>query len=237
MICLFATVFKNRITLKVNLKYVWHMKSLFFILMLMLMLNSCTKENRYLRHYVPQALKDYMMFKPGTYWIYQDSLTGSIDCVYVKKDYDKFEEKTYDGETGNFEICGIECGVEPGGYTMNIQANTTWIHYNGCPVWTDKYKPGKFIGQTILMFTPFEIGRTLYSYSALGAEIKCENKGQSMLINGTNYSNTVVFSDSKNILYNYSRTKNFFSKNIGLIRTEIPDSGNVINLIDKFIIQ
>ncbi len=32
---------------------------------------------------IPQEVKDYCYFKPGTYWVYIDSLSGIKDCVYV----------------------------------------------------------------------------------------------------------------------------------------------------------
>src|SRR5436853_130194 len=32
---------------------------------------------------IPADMKSYWTFKPGTYWIYQDTVTGKLDSVYV----------------------------------------------------------------------------------------------------------------------------------------------------------
>jgi hypothetical protein len=32
---------------------------------------------------IPQEVKDYMQFKTGTWWVYEDSVSLAIDCVYV----------------------------------------------------------------------------------------------------------------------------------------------------------
>jgi hypothetical protein len=35
--------------------------------------------------YIPQEIKDYSLFKEGSYWIYEDSVTNSIDSVVLEQ--------------------------------------------------------------------------------------------------------------------------------------------------------
>lgn len=35
--------------------------------------------------YLPQDFKDWMFFKEGTYWVYQDSVTGALDSTVVTR--------------------------------------------------------------------------------------------------------------------------------------------------------
>jgi len=42
---------------------------------------SCKKEKP--TYYIPQEIKDYVMFPEGSYWIYEDSITGNIDSIFL----------------------------------------------------------------------------------------------------------------------------------------------------------
>jgi hypothetical protein len=43
-------------------------------------------------HYVSQFLKDYTVFKPGSYWIYKNETTGKTDSCYIIKFTDIFRQ-------------------------------------------------------------------------------------------------------------------------------------------------
>lgn len=42
---------------------------------------NCKKEKP--TYYMPQEFKDYVMFPEGSYWIYEDSITGNIDSIFL----------------------------------------------------------------------------------------------------------------------------------------------------------
>lgn len=45
---------------------------------------GCHKDRKPPTYYLPQEVKDYMYFKPSTYWVYKDSVSGALDSVIVK---------------------------------------------------------------------------------------------------------------------------------------------------------
>jgi hypothetical protein len=52
-----------------------------FCLIILIMFVACTKEGH---HYsISQEFKDYFLFQKGSYWIYQNDSTNSIDCTYL----------------------------------------------------------------------------------------------------------------------------------------------------------
>ena len=57
-------------------------------LLSIVLLQSCCKKNEpapdpYHNYKMPHEMLDYSYFKPGTYWVYQDSVSGAIDSVWV----------------------------------------------------------------------------------------------------------------------------------------------------------
>jgi|WetSurMetagenome_2_1015567.scaffolds.fasta_scaffold09970_3 hypothetical protein len=58
-------------------------KSVFFLLALtILFLLGCTKNDPEY-YYIPEDFKQWVVYQPGTYWIYLNEQTGVVDCTYV----------------------------------------------------------------------------------------------------------------------------------------------------------
>jgi hypothetical protein len=77
------------------------MKKLFF-LPLLLFLYACPLTDKcddpVPEYRLDSDFRSYFDFKPGTYWIYKDSLTGDQDSVFIISRNSEFNE----GETGNY---------------------------------------------------------------------------------------------------------------------------------------
>ena len=54
----------------------------FFIILLVI--SGCSKKEREVINF-PDDLKPYSLFQTGSYWIYENMMTGKIDCTYVDK--------------------------------------------------------------------------------------------------------------------------------------------------------
>jgi hypothetical protein len=76
---------------------------LFFLLIPFLFDCSChRKDPVYPTYYMDQEFKDYCVFPVGSYWVYEDSLSGSIDSVYLyRQDY--VMDNTTNAVAFNFE--------------------------------------------------------------------------------------------------------------------------------------
>jgi hypothetical protein len=77
-------------------------KTCILLLIAFCSLLACRKNN--VPHYpINAALKVAFSFKPGTYWIYQDSLSGEIDSFYVEN----MVSGTYSNTSPEFTFDGI----------------------------------------------------------------------------------------------------------------------------------
>ena len=101
---------------------------------------------------LPAELKSYVMFQPGTYWIYQDSASRRLDSVwvvstdtsvyrrydnehdYVEIKYEKFTMRTRSNLGGPDLIYGVEryCGLPYRGNGADAGAmNPCWVVMRG----------------------------------------------------------------------------------------------------------
>jgi len=78
-----ARVKDNLITL-IQILVCKHMKNCVFLLLIAALVVSCTKENVF----VSAELKQNFFFPPSSYWVYQDSISGSVDSFVVTR-YEK----------------------------------------------------------------------------------------------------------------------------------------------------
>lgn len=56
---------------------------LLVVSMAILVFTGCKKDAEK-DYYIPEAFKPWVIYKPGSYWIYLNEKTGSQDCTYVK---------------------------------------------------------------------------------------------------------------------------------------------------------
>lgn len=185
-------------------------------------------------YHPPLALSDYCYFKPGSWWLYQDSLSSTKDSVYVvaanistytvnKKDdedyigtFHRYYTKTVDG-TGNIKEYEVNdeasiktskcCG---GRYSCGV----AWNKLPLTIVSTQNYAAYTYL------FNSFDQGVV----GGTGNGEQCWSRGtlSSIQINGMTFNNIVIFETSVNIPDNNNlnpyRFKNFISKNIGVVK-------------------
>jgi len=192
----------------------------------------------------PIVLADYCYFKTGSYWVYKDSVSGVIDCVYVKNAY----VQTYDvlesankGYTGTFHhyyvktMDGIgdereydiydEDAVQTAkccGGRYNCQ-----VHWNRPSTTT---QAGHYYGSYTYVFNDFTPGIT----GGVGSGEQCWFKASvgTMTLNNMSFMNVVQFENSINVAdINWSvhpyRFMNYISKGVGAIKRIDLDSNRV----------
>ena len=205
----------------------------YFIIILLIVSDSCRKDKNIDRlSIIPSEVKDFALFQPGTYWIYQDSASGVIDSVYV---YDLITgiDST---SSGNFEYFDEYC-THSNGYSDHIWVNMSWsINYHYTPVWKSYFKPGDFIGQSYLMLYPFNTNRQYGAYTDYGT-ITIIGFLNNFNVLGNNYNEVICFHNTENIIEYHSESNYYVVKNFGLIRKELVDSLKIWNLVRCHIIQ
>ena len=70
-------------------------------IILVFLLSECKKTGKkeFVELDTDSAMAVHFNFKPGTYWIYMDSLSGRIDSFYVRNNYYTAAEEAYEKAT------------------------------------------------------------------------------------------------------------------------------------------
>ncbi len=175
---------------------------------------------------LPQIVKDYFVFKVGTYWIYQDSATGITDSVYVKKarDYISPQYNSQDNYFyGTIEGFNVECESANFG-----QEFTAWYSTSGAKLDSPQYDTCLFIdgfrdealtghgGTGFVAYYPFTLHAQYHWWD--GAVVEFIDKAEVLDLNGYKYLNTITFNNNKSSLYDDASVYWTFSPHVGLIQ-------------------
>ncbi len=179
---------------------------------------------------LPQIVKDYFVFKVGTYWIYQDSATGITDSVFVESAdtyhyispvYNSVDKYFY----GNME--SFKVGCESG----NVgQEYTSWFSTSGAKLDSPQYDTSIYIdgyrlealtghsGKGFVAYYPFTLGAPYHDYN--GASVYLTVKADSLQVGSLKYYNTLTFNNNMSALYNLAAVNWTFAPNIGLVQKQ-----------------
>ncbi|MBX2986184.1 MAG: hypothetical protein KF882_09495 [Bacteroidia bacterium] len=209
--------------------------TLLISILLVIILQSCFKEKKCPKpapRFLEQEMLDWIVFQPGSYWIYIDSITGSYDSVYVSDVYtdtiplDQYlrkgikcnaewrervhivMEQTYNNT--KIELIGLY-GVNSG-VTNNINpvrgaVNIKNINQTSGDGGISDYMYFPVLQGTVGAWNGF----TIITHDTLFATFKVFDK---------TYQNVLLVSDGYNSAVN-AITKYYHAKHIGVVRKEI----------------
>lgn len=188
------------------------------------------------------ALGDYCCFKKNSYWVYEDSISGKIDCTYVTsaqvttytvgpnsdKDYTgTFHYYNMFTKDGIGDISQYEVYDEDGAQRAKC-CNSRYdckVHWNRPAGPVDSMggsTPGIYFGSYTYMFNDFTNGATGGGGLSGGYGDECWSRGVvNSYINSNLYSDIKIFEFYKTggLAYPYStRIKNYIVKNIGVVK-------------------
>jgi hypothetical protein len=198
--------------------------------------------------YIPNEMKAYVEFKPGTYWVYKDSISGQLDSVYVTYHNTGFDTTTghifYDW--GVFEWLITEYKSSRTGYFYYTYVHT--VHSGWYPdqypfrheLFVEKTKPGDYVGESKILEYPILVGNSMPAASnyPLPNDYLTTIQFYNAFYQDTSIFNAVV--EVENNHYKpegLSLTKHFHAKDIGVVRKEVIDSNLVWKLIRYSIVQ
>lgn len=106
-------------------------------------------------------LKEYTYFKEGSYWIYEDSISGAIDSQFV---FHAAEGDGYysDGYKKYWFECFILSAYDTFEYKHRFYSSWTGKNPYRSKVFRAKTRIGDYVGETILIEYPIVPGNTLY---------------------------------------------------------------------------
>ena len=171
---------------------------------------------------IDQESKDYCLFGQGSYWIYRDSATLTIDSIVINRSVDY-----------------VHCSAGGGDNNMHCETYETVISlYSQDSIYdfpielTTRYADPELLKPCLLekgrrgdiFYQNGEIGEVLYGSLSYAKNMILLEKKNNYSINGVTYSNVKIFE------WNYfeERKVYYWAKHVGLIRMEIYEKDNVI---------
>ena len=196
-----------------------------------------------------QSVKDYAIFKKGTYWVYQDSTSLELDSVWVYK-----YEETVDSfpvTANSIVVCPVFLySTFSSKFRTNIkyEYNTAFMFAKTptSPVYLSIIDSANgYVGAGIYLQGPLDVHRDYAFY--LSDDMINLNAIQNnyILRNGIiknsvlKYHHTKDWTSYVTVVYTPTshQTIQYIAPNIGLVRKEVIDSNQVWNLIRYNIVQ
>ncbi|MEZ4844173.1 MAG: hypothetical protein R3A43_07975 [Bacteroidia bacterium] len=220
-------------------------------LLAVVLLPSCKPEEpepwtRY--EYLGEA-RDYIYFKPGTWWVYKNVQDGRLDTIEITKSFDDTTKLTGNGNTMYYEEIEWYAksrmdGYEYHFYLMYGQPNMELATQNQVvnrSYFLAKYRPGNYVGLRNNFLYPFN-QNFIEKNSTHSVQLKGEYT--TLKLGTENYTDVKVFwvSDDDLIFYDeLERTggaaQYYWAKNIGMIKLENLKHSVSWELIDYNIVQ
>lgn len=203
-------------------------------------LSSCGPSDEEVYIKIDEEVLAWGAFKEGTYWIYQEENTGTIDSVYVYKQEEAYGESdrgskkvkiTYEVFLGSIFINSINNDTlyyDVTTFSSNILLTRVTRIKNdparSCnivpPPYSNFFKEG-YTTRTGLLSqkTVFD---SIYPIYTLG-ELE--------------FTNVIRANNNENYAYNGTPTLLYSARNVGMIRKEFPERNEVWNLIRYNVVQ
>jgi hypothetical protein len=217
---------------------------LYLLCTALLLLNACKpdkpEEQKYLGNYPLGVVKDYLYFKPGSYWVYECDSTGELDSqVMLRCDTPWIRKSFIDYQF-----------IEYSKYSFPFKTSFSTFEYSNDILYCEKCKRGlstliafKSPSNTALdctFFFPFDS-----SMAAAGGSSPTYYKGHydSMQVLGRWYKDVRVFQvqyaggfiEPKNIkTWGDGQITYYWAKNVGIIRQQVWTIKDGFNTTFKF---
>lgn len=179
---------------------------------------------------LPQEVKDYCVFKYGSYWIYQDSVSGALDTVTVQSySIDTVNYPKIDGQlVGVNETFSVSSYHSFDGYMETIRPFAVpppppYPYNNTFNIYLTRQK-GSQVKSCYVMIYPFQDNQQIIS-----------TEDTLTLLLKSNI--IIVYSNKSHNGFNNSEVINFYERNKGIIRREIKKVNQVWKLIDFHVNQ
>ena len=186
-----------------------------------------------------QGVKNYFLFKEGSWWVYEEETSLERDSVYVTEsinntsNYD-FDMRVYSAYEDYSYHYYPYYSAGSAACTPNGNVSTSCIRVKRA-----KYKPGESIGESSCFMFAFKVDMYSYTYAANaqqeGNRILIEQVFPSYVLGDLNFNKTVKVHELFTFIEHQQPTNHFFAEHVGLVRKELIDSNEVWNLVSYHI--
>jgi hypothetical protein len=183
-------------------------------------------------------MMEWVYFKTGTYWIYEEQNTGALDTMTVYYDYNGVSA------TDHREfVVKMESSLD--GYTYEYWFNDSWsnqcdTYFTSCfcrVVDCEKYVPGDYVGGNHTFIFPLIVGNRAgqqhgldFGYSTI------TNHFATIELNDNIFSDVYEYHMDISVQHNFDTATYKISKNVGFVEKQVPGQ-NAHWIIKEFQIQ
>jgi len=211
------------------------------LLLLVAGVASChKKEPEPVTRLIPAEMKAYWNFKVGTWWAYQDSVTGAIDTVKVMEYSNNQFDGTlsHSGDPARCESLRILTYNTGDQYYNDYLINTAYSTPEGLDynvVFRTKYggPNGGSEGANKCFVYPFEQSFITYDAYDFQHVDSCRYKASYDSMWG--FYDVVQMNENYNTVDGDQHTRTFWAKNVGIIKQMFVDSAVTKTLVDYHI--
>ncbi|MBK7854262.1 MAG: hypothetical protein IPJ79_04560 [Bacteroidetes bacterium] len=200
----------------------------FSLLLLLSLFISCCKDDdngsgadsKTIR--IPQEVKDYMQFKTGTWWLYEDSVSLATDCVYVTLHSQGFDTTYENGRIKQiYEYFSWSCHNTFENFNHRYYVHQSWSTVNpSTKVFYNKYDNIHSTTMIIFLYpfvynVPYASGFSSYDTTV------CNINHIDFYVDSIHFTNVIEETFWK---YDYeleNDTKFFIAKHFGIVRRNI----------------
>jgi hypothetical protein len=183
-------------------------------------------------------MMEWVYFKTGTYWIYEEQNTGILDTMVVYYDYngvhpEGFRDfvvkiKSYlDGFTYEYwfnDSYSGDCGLKPGCTCRAVDC--------------EKYKPGNYAGGGHVFAFALRIGNQVGQlYDLTGGTSKIVDKYEMDTIQEMAFGRTYDFRQDFSPQHDFVSSTYRIAHHVGIVKKTIPDLNENWELVEYHIIQ
>lgn len=184
-----------------------------------------------------QGVKNFFVFKEGSWWVYEEENSGDRDSVFVTEsvnnssNYD-FDLRVYSTYQGYFYHYFPEFASGNSNCTANGNINSNCVY-----VKRSKYKPGDYVGEGICFLFTYKLNDWQYvpNLNYTNNRITVTDIQNNYDLGDLSFLETVKLTELNTYQEGKQPTNHYFSKNVGLIRKELLDSNQVWNLVNYYI--
>jgi hypothetical protein len=181
-----------------------------------------------------EEMKKWYYFKTGTWWVYQEQNTGVLDTITVYYDWDGLSQSGYDGFewNGNSSLDGFNYY-----YTFNSSFSIYCLNQRECTchkVDRAKGQAGNFVGAGQIFLYPIIKGN--YTGSGSGVSF-VKDVFSSLEIQDTMFNDVALWEVQDDLSEDGEHTRYWIGKNMGIVRAEKINAGEMWDLVNYSIIQ
>jgi hypothetical protein len=183
-------------------------------------------------------MMEWVYFKTGTYWIYEEQNSGAIDTMTVYYDYNGVSN------TGNREfVVKMESSLD--GYTYEYWFNDAWSGecglFPGCfcrAVDCEKYVPGDAAGVNHVFIFPLKVGSQVWQSHGVDFGLsRVTNFFATDTIGESVFNNIYVFNQDFSPQHDYEPSIYKIALEVGIVQKILVNSSENWELIEYQIIQ